>query len=147
MNEQNRIWSLLSKKLAGEATEKERIELDQLLQKNPNIQYFANIIGDLWKPGLKHDKDEIENAYASHVKRMEQHVRMKQLSQKMQNRTSFKSFVGTGILNNYIKVIFRNLTRYKGFSLINISGLAIGMASAILILLWIQNELSTDQFH
>jgi len=147
MNEQNRIWSLLSKKLAGEATEKERIELDQLLQKNPNIQYFANIIGDLWKPGLKHHKDEIENAFVSHVKRMEQHVRMKQLSQKMQNRTSFKSFVGTGILNNYIKVIFRNLTRYKGFSLINISGLAIGMASAILILLWIQNELSTDQFH
>lgn len=35
----------------------------------------------------------------------------------------------------------------KGFSFINISGLAIGMAAAILIILWIQHELSYDQFH
>jgi len=37
--------------------------------------------------------------------------------------------------------------RNKGFSFINIFGLAIGMASAVLILLWIQNELSHDKFH
>ncbi len=51
------------------------------------------------------------------------------------------------MIKNYLKVAFRNLLRKKGFSLINISGLAIGMASAILILLWIQNEVSYDQFH
>jgi putative ABC transport system permease protein len=39
------------------------------------------------------------------------------------------------------------LLRHKAFSLINIAGLAIGMASAALILLWIQNEVSYDQFH
>src|SRR3954466_1113657 len=51
------------------------------------------------------------------------------------------------MIKNFFKVAFRNLQRNKGFSIINISGLAIGMASAILILLWIQNEVSYDQFH
>lgn len=51
------------------------------------------------------------------------------------------------MLKNYIKIALRNLLRSKGFSIINISGLAIGMASALLILLWIQNELSFDRFY
>ena len=51
------------------------------------------------------------------------------------------------MLQNFFKVAFRNLWRSKGFSTINIIGLAIGMASAIIILLWIQNEMSYDQFH
>jgi putative ABC transport system permease protein len=51
------------------------------------------------------------------------------------------------MLKNFFKVAFRNLWRSKGFSAINIVGLAIGMASAIIILLWIQNEMSYDQFH
>ncbi len=48
---------------------------------------------------------------------------------------------------NYLKVSWRSLRRGKGFSAINIIGLAIGMASAIIILLWIQNEVSFDRFH
>ncbi|HYK44603.1 MAG TPA: ABC transporter permease, partial [Parafilimonas sp.] len=51
------------------------------------------------------------------------------------------------MLKNFFKISYRNLLRNKGFSFINISGLAVGMASAILILLWIQNEVSYDQFH
>ena len=51
------------------------------------------------------------------------------------------------MFTNYLKVAFRNLWKNKGFSFINIAGLAIGMASAILILLWIQNEVSYDGFH
>jgi putative ABC transport system permease protein len=51
------------------------------------------------------------------------------------------------MIKNYFKVAYRNLLRNKSFSIINISGLAIGMASAILILLWIQNEVSYDRFH
>lgn len=51
------------------------------------------------------------------------------------------------MLVNYLKVAFRNLWRSKGFSFINISGLAIGMATAILIFLWIYNEVSYDRFH
>lgn len=51
------------------------------------------------------------------------------------------------MLKNYFKIAFRNLFRNKGFSIINISGLVIGMASAVLILLWVQNEVSYDRFH
>ena len=48
------------------------------------------------------------------------------------------------MLKNYIKIAFRNLIRKKAFSFINIFGLAIGMACTILILLWVQDELSYD---
>src|SRR4051794_3308829 len=47
----------------------------------------------------------------------------------------------------FFKVTLRNALRNKVFSTINISGLAIGMASAFFILLWIQNEMSFDRFH
>ncbi len=51
------------------------------------------------------------------------------------------------MIKNYLKIAWRNLIRNKAFSFLNISGLAIGMASAVLILLWIQNEVSYDRFH
>ena len=51
------------------------------------------------------------------------------------------------MFRNYLKIAFRNLWKNKAFSFLNISGLAIGMASAVLILLWIQNEVSFDKFH
>ncbi|WP_462264107.1 ABC transporter permease [Mucilaginibacter sp.] len=51
------------------------------------------------------------------------------------------------MLKNYFKIAWRNLGRNLSFSVINILGLSIGMASALLILLWIQNEVSYDRFH
>jgi len=51
------------------------------------------------------------------------------------------------MIRNFLKIAFRSLWRNKSFSIINISGLAIGMAAAILILLWVQNELSYDRFY
>lgn len=49
--------------------------------------------------------------------------------------------------SNYLTVAVRNLLRQKVYSLINIAGLAVGMACTILILLWVQVELSYDRFH
>jgi predicted permease len=51
------------------------------------------------------------------------------------------------MFKNYFKSALRNFRRNKGFAFINIAGLAVGMAAAILILLWVQNELSTDRFY
>lgn len=51
------------------------------------------------------------------------------------------------MLKNYLITGFRNLMRHKAFSLINIAGLAIGLASSILIVIWIKYELSYDRFH
>src|ERR1700759_2022361 len=51
------------------------------------------------------------------------------------------------MLKNYLKIALRHLLRNKGFTIINISGLAIGMASAMLIFLWVRNEIGADRFH
>jgi putative ABC transport system permease protein len=51
------------------------------------------------------------------------------------------------MIKNYFTIALRNLLKNKGFSFINILGLAVGMASAILIILWIQYEVTFDQFH
>ena len=51
------------------------------------------------------------------------------------------------MIYNYIKIAFRNIRRQKFYSLINISGLAIGMACFILIILFINHEFSYDNFH
>ncbi len=48
---------------------------------------------------------------------------------------------------NYFKIAWRRIRRHKGFAFINIAGLALGMACAVIILLWVQNELNYDRFH
>jgi putative ABC transport system permease protein len=56
-------------------------------------------------------------------------------------------FWNMDMILSYSKITFRKFLRHKGFSFINISGLAIGLACAIIILLWVQHELSYDGFH
>jgi putative ABC transport system permease protein len=51
------------------------------------------------------------------------------------------------MLKNYLKIAFRVIKKHKGYSFINIAGLAVGIASCVLILLWVQDELSYDTFH
>ena len=51
------------------------------------------------------------------------------------------------MIKNYFKTAWRNLLRNKAFSLINISGLALGLTCSLLITLWIQDERSVDGFH
>ena len=51
------------------------------------------------------------------------------------------------MVRNYFKIALRNIRRNATHSVLNIFGMAIGMASAILILLWVQDEWSYDRFH
>ncbi|GLU52618.1 ABC transporter permease [Dyadobacter frigoris] len=51
------------------------------------------------------------------------------------------------MIRNYLKIAFRNLVKNKGYSAINIGGLAVGMAVAMLIGLWIYDELSFNKCH
>ena len=50
------------------------------------------------------------------------------------------------MVTNYLKVALRNLSKHKGISFINIFGLGIGMTCAILIFLWVQQQLSYDKW-
>ncbi len=51
------------------------------------------------------------------------------------------------MITNYLKVSIRNLISQKGYTLINIFGLAVGIASALLIMLYVIDEISYDKFH
>ncbi|NGM66428.1 ABC transporter permease [Sphingobacterium sp. SGR-19] len=51
------------------------------------------------------------------------------------------------MIKNHIKIAWRNLLKNKGFSAINIIGLAIGMAAVLLIALWVQNQFLYDNFY
>jgi len=51
------------------------------------------------------------------------------------------------MFRNYFKITWRNFIRHKGFSFINISGLAVGMACCILIMMYVAEEFSYDTFH
>jgi putative ABC transport system permease protein len=51
------------------------------------------------------------------------------------------------MLKNYFKIALRNMFRNKLYSLINLTGLAIGLAACLMIWLWVQDEMSYDRFH
>lgn len=51
------------------------------------------------------------------------------------------------MFNNYLKIAFRNIKRYKLFTFINISGLAVGITTFAIISLWVKNEISYDKFN
>jgi len=51
------------------------------------------------------------------------------------------------MIKSYIRIAWRNLFRNKGFSITNLVGLTIGMTCTLLILLWVRDELTYDQFH
>src|SRR4030042_21088 len=51
------------------------------------------------------------------------------------------------MFNNYIKIAIRNFKTHRMFSFINVCGLAIGIATFMLISLWVQKELIYDTFH
>jgi putative ABC transport system permease protein len=51
------------------------------------------------------------------------------------------------MLKNYFKIAWRNLIKNKAYSAINIGGLAVGMSVAMLIGLWVHNELTFDKYH
>ncbi|MEQ9439400.1 MAG: FtsX-like permease family protein [Cyclobacteriaceae bacterium] len=51
------------------------------------------------------------------------------------------------MLHNYFRTTFRHLVRHKGFTLINLLGLTLGMACSLFIYLWVHDEVSTDRFH
>ena len=51
------------------------------------------------------------------------------------------------MLKNYLKVALRNLWKNKGFSAINIIGLSVGLATCLLIMLYVMDELSYDKYN
>jgi putative ABC transport system permease protein len=70
-----------------------------------------------------------------------------QLTKSLPSLFSKKIGGSSIMLKNYFKTGIRTLLRHKGFSTLNIMGLAVGLAVCILIFLWVQDELGYDRFH
>ena len=51
------------------------------------------------------------------------------------------------MIKNFLKVTLRNIVRHKGYAFLNVAGLALGLAGAILISLWVRDEMSFNRFH
>ena len=51
------------------------------------------------------------------------------------------------MIRNFFLIAVRNISRHKGFTFINVAGLAIGLAASLLILLWVQDEFSYEKFN
>jgi putative ABC transport system permease protein len=51
------------------------------------------------------------------------------------------------MIQNFFRIVLRNISRQKGSTFINVTGLAIGLAASLLILMWVQDELSYERFN
>jgi putative ABC transport system permease protein len=60
---------------------------------------------------------------------------------------SSTSFLHIDMLRNYLTIALRNLAKHRTYSMLNIAGLAVGLSTTILILLWINEQISYDRFH
>ena len=51
------------------------------------------------------------------------------------------------MLKNYFKIAFRNLWKQKGYTFINLSGMAVGMACCFILLIYVNHEMHYDEYH
>lgn len=157
------IWFLVELFISGKATEADISELTYLLGTHPDlldaVKEFLDEYRDvdpqitvIQKQALIARAKNInkEFAYLSQPKYAGQRVRaVNGYHLAKRSEANFANLVRreSMILGQLVKTTIRQLRRNQTISFINISGLAIGMATAILIFIWIANELSYDQFH
>jgi putative ABC transport system permease protein len=145
MELKDHIWNLVAKKLAGEASEDELKELSDLLKNNPAVASVVSKLEDWWLSSRDTERDNsilLFNRIRNKINSNQQ----KTVPFHWQSTGGY-SQINSSMIKNYLKVAWRNLANNKAFSFINISGLAVGMALAMLIGLWIWDEYSVDGFH
>jgi hypothetical protein len=71
-NPESRIWTLMARKLAGEASQDELIELEGLVQKSPHAHYVIEIVTLWWQLSEESGKEQAEQAVADLLARLEQ---------------------------------------------------------------------------
>lgn len=75
-NPGSRLWILMARKLAGEASQDELIELEGLVQKSPDAHYVIEILTLWWQLSEKSGKEQAEQAVADLLARLEQENEM-----------------------------------------------------------------------
>lgn len=136
----DRIWLLIARKLSGEASPAELKELEKLIKENPDLHHSIDTFTRLWTAPVK-------EAANPDVQKLLNRIRPKNEPLQIRKVPSVFSIKRNLLLGNHFKLAWRNLARGKVFSIIKILGLAMGIASALLLFLWIRNEMSFDLFH
>ncbi|MGC4038126.1 MAG: ABC transporter permease [Chitinophagaceae bacterium] len=162
MIDQNRLWELISRKLANEASYSELAELDQLLETDPLAKEMLSLLIANWQLETKTENTSVEKAFEKHIQLLPKKIQEAERSSLLlRHRARTDAWGETvkpkgisgrllrsfNLLHNYIKFARRSLSRNTTFSSINITGLAIGIACTIVLLLMISYQLSIDQFH
>lgn len=157
------VWFLVELFISGKATDAEADELAYLLGSHYDLLNLVKEFLDEYqdpdpqitpaqKQALLNRAENIhyEFAYLSQSEQSRQRTSVfshqhpaKSLKISFADRIRHESLM----FGQLLKTTFRQLRRNRTISFINISGLAIGMATAILIFLWVANELSYDRFH
>ena len=75
-NLESRLWTLMARKLAGEASQDELIELEGLVQKVPNAHYIIEILALWWQLSEKSGKEQAEQAVADLLSQLEKENEM-----------------------------------------------------------------------
>ena len=154
MEKQDRIWQLFARKMAHEASEDELQELNDLVKDDPSMDMQLQLMAEFWNnssAAANPQNDEafnriLEQAGEEEMPPLTKPVEPKKTAPPRLRKLKLPVF-NRSMLRNYGTVAWRNLARNKSFSLINIAGLALGMVSALAILLWVAKELSVEQFH
>jgi transmembrane sensor len=67
---EDHFWTLIAKKLSGEADEEELIDFEKLLRENPDLHYPLQAITDLWYSDLQFNQQDAQDALKKHIQRM-----------------------------------------------------------------------------
>jgi transmembrane sensor len=67
---EDHFWTLIAKKLSGEADEEELRDFEKLLRENPDLHYPLQAITDLWFSDLEFDQQDAQDALKKHIQRM-----------------------------------------------------------------------------
>src|SRR5690349_10365080 len=118
----DRIWKLVARKLSGEASEAELTEMDELLKSDPQLQFRLEMFYKLWHAAPPKDTDPASAA------RLIEKIKEDRPALRQAMPASREPLKRNFMFRNYLKSSWRNMVRNKSFSLINITGLSVGMA-------------------
>lgn len=119
--------------------------LDKLLEWFCAPHVVEEVLGDLHERYyLRAGRIGMKKARRLYFREVLSYMRLSIYKRKTNLHSTLNSL---DMLTNYLLIAYRNLVKHKAFSLINILGLSMGMAVAILNGLWIYDELSFDTYH
>jgi putative ABC transport system permease protein len=142
--EEARIWKLIARKLAAEATEEEIKELEDLLRADPEKHFTIETFYQLWHatPVKQTERNEA-NKLLERTRKQNSYHELNTRQRKVRVHFIKRNFM----FKTNLKIAWRNLLKDRQFTFLNLIGLSTGLACVLFIYLWVNDERSVDKFH